>query len=145
MFDVVDDVLINYQKYSKHVYSIKDQFRHEMKLRGDTPDMQDKLQHEMETMRRQLSRMIIDQDDGRRSSPGEDSAHADIMAVHFEFFAKRLLSTFSYFNQTWQEDYDKSKSQPDTGGRAIDVNDEKDNGSAPVKKWSYATKDTAAP
>lgn len=24
MFDVVDDVLINYQKYSKHIYSIKD-------------------------------------------------------------------------------------------------------------------------
>ena len=113
-----------------------------MKLRGDTPEMQAKVQHEIEMMRRQLSRMIIDQDDGRQSQPVEHSAHADIMAVHFEFFAKRLISTFSYFNQTWQEDYDKSKSQPDTGGRAINGMDDKDGEDvSPVKKWSYATED----
>jgi len=27
MFDIVDDVLINYQKYSKHVFSLRDAFK----------------------------------------------------------------------------------------------------------------------
>ena len=61
--------------------------------------MQARISHEIETMQRQLSRMIIDMDDGSSEEfRGNQSAHADIMAVHYEFFAKRLINTFTYFN-----------------------------------------------
>ena len=35
MFEIIDDVLIQYQSYSKQIYSIKDQFKDEEDKKDD--------------------------------------------------------------------------------------------------------------
>ena len=56
MFDVVDDVLVSYGKSSKQIFSIKDRSRNEEVASFD-------LDVEMESLKKQLSRMILDRED----------------------------------------------------------------------------------
>ena len=89
MFDVIDDVLLNYQKYSKQIYTIKNQHKDESGG-SDSDNKSDKSKknehyNELDILKTQLSRMIIDSD-------------ANIMKIHFESYAKRLIQFFQYYN-----------------------------------------------
>ena len=78
MFDIIDDVLIQYQSYSKQIFTIKSQHR-------DSDSGDEKYKQELEILRTQLSRIMLDADD-------------EIISVHFEYFAKRLMTLFMYYN-----------------------------------------------
>ena len=87
MFEVIDDALLNYQNYSKQLFSITNQHKDycNSNLNGDENDINMKAESEHNTekdiLKTQLSRMIIDTDN-------------KIMQVHFEYFAKRLMQLF---------------------------------------------------
>jgi hypothetical protein len=78
MFDILDEVLIQYQSYSKQIFTIKNQYR-------DSTSQEEDPRSELEILRTQLSRIILDADD-------------EIMQVHFDYFAKRLITLFQFYN-----------------------------------------------
>ena len=93
MFDVVDDVLVSYGKLSKQIYSIKDRAREEQEASFD-------LEVEIEALKKQLSRMILDSED--RGELG-----AITLKNHFDYFTTKLMSTFTYFNPDWNKPKEK--------------------------------------
>ena len=50
----------------------------------------------MEALKKQLSRMILDSED--RGEMG-----AITLKNHFDYFATKLMSTFTYFNPDWHK------------------------------------------
>lgn len=101
MFDVIDDVLGNYQKYSKQIYTIKKQHKDENGGDSETKSDEDRKnehQKELDILKTQLSRMIIDAD-------------ATIMKIHFESYAKRLIQFFQYYNPDFNQQKHKNKQE----------------------------------